>query len=93
MGCINLCVARINIDKALAEKKLRIVPMGAVTVEEEVLVQALLKIAKLPGNECRRVAKKVMEHLIKEGKQYGESVEESREGGSEGTEGDTPGQD
>ena len=79
MSCINVCVARVNLDKALAEKKLRIVPMGAVTVEEEVLVQALLKHAKISGNECRNVAKKLMVQLIKEGKQYGESVEEKVE--------------
>ena len=69
-------IDRVVLDKALAAQKLRIVPMGAVTIEEEVLVQALLKIAGIPGNDCRRVAKKVLETLIKDGKQYGEGVEE-----------------
>ena len=48
MSCIKVCVARINLDKGLAEQKLRIVPMGAVTVEEEVLVKALLKPRTMP---------------------------------------------
>ena len=75
---VQIGVDRVLLDKALAAQKLRIVPMGAVTVEQEVLVKALAKI--VPGNEARNVAKRVMERLIKEGKQYGE-VE--KDGGSD----------
>jgi len=90
-----ICVSvdRVKLDKALAGLKLRIVTMGSVTVDEEVLVQALLKHAKVAGNECRRVAKLVMTQLIKEGKQYGEGVEKSGEVGSEAVKGDSPSKD
>lgn len=86
--CVSISVDRVKLDKALAHQKLRIVTMGSVTMDEEVLVKALLKHAKVAGNECRRVAKLVMAQLIKEGKQYGEAVESVGEIGSEAVKGD-----
>ena len=81
-------VDRVAIDKALAKDKLRIVKMTDVTVNQEDLVQALLKVGGIPGNLCRKVADQILKRLVL-GDQYGEVVEKSGETSSESSGGTT----
>lgn len=76
---------RVDLDKALAKVKLRIVGMEDVTVNEEQLVRLLLSKAGIAGNECRNRARAIIKELVFTGNQYaeGEDVVEEVEGSGE----------
>ena len=51
-------------EKQLAKQGLRIVKLTDVTVTRELLVKALIKTGKLPGNEIPGIANQMLKDII-----------------------------
>ena len=76
-------IEKTELEKALAEQKLRIVGMTDVTVTKEQLSKVLIKARVVPGNESIKTADTILKHIVL-GDDIGKlaSVEEGGEAGS-----------